>query len=98
MIELITPGHETPEQPREEIAQLLAEYGVGAVCLLRNGGILTVIDMSRRIITLSGDTNIHPNGAIWRVLCGPPSENPSDIIRVYPPGMRLRITVETDDA
>lgn len=87
MIDLRVPGHAEPEQSREEIARLLKEYGVGAVCLLRDGGVGEV------------------SGVMQTSICGKPCTHYSirgiavmarenDIIRVFPPGTRLRVTVE----
>jgi hypothetical protein len=90
MIDLTVPGHAEPEQDRNEIARLLKEYGVGAVCLLRNGWLASVIR-----VTPSGYVDLGPflggyhcrNGGYQHGAEG-------DIIRVFPPGTRLRVTVE----
>lgn len=91
MIDLIVTGCEQPEQSRKEIARLLKEYGVGAVCLLRCGRIIevSVFDEDSRVTLKEATfrhrvdgTYPHPHGAHY------------DIIRVYPPGTPLRVTVE----
>lgn len=91
MIDLRVPGHAEPEQPREEIARLLEEYGIGAVCLLRNGAIMNV---KRRAWERYDFGEMfafehEQNGMYWHE-----GESSIDIIRVFPPGTRLRVTVE----
>ena len=94
MIDLRVTGHEQPEQSREEIARLLKEYGVGAVCLLRNGltaSVLMAFQGSGRIDLGDSFECFHaPDGTYNR----PVGKNKHDIIRVFPPGTRLRVTVE----
>lgn len=94
MIDLIVTGHAEPEQSREEIARLLNEYGVGAVCLLRNGAIM---DVKRRAWERYDFGKVfvfehEGNGMYWHE-----DESQIDIIRVFPPGTRLRVTVEVVD-
>lgn len=101
MISLTVTGHAEPEQDRAEIARLLKEYGVGAVCLLRDGTIASVnsqdecdgywsLDMFE-----IGDQGDHlPNGLFEDPLEGAFPDHPFDIIRVWPKGERLRLTVE----
>ena len=92
MIDLRVTGHETPEQGREEIARLLKEYGVGAVCLLRDGSIYTVFEKPDCANWNLGDNFEchHKHDGAYPAIGG----HENDIIRVYPPGTRLRVTVE----
>jgi hypothetical protein len=93
MISLTVTGHAQPEQSRDEIARLLKEHGVGAVCLLRDGGIASVLRVFRNGRIYLGDNFecYHaPDGTSTRSV----SENKNDIIRVWPEGTRLRVTVE----
>lgn len=88
MITLTVTGHAEPEQSREEIARLLKEYGVGAVCLLRDGSVYAVKDTLRfgyELGDVFGD-GYAEDGSYGYEEC--------DIIRVFPPGTRLRVTVE----
>lgn len=92
MISLTVPGHAEPEQPREEIARLLKEYGVGAVCLLRDNRAVTL-----KAVTTAG-LRIFVFGGVYHEMDGTFFANRDcDIIRVYPPGTRLRVTVEVVD-
>lgn len=91
MIDLIVTGCEQPEQSREEIARLLKEYGVGAVCLLRDGSVYDVTRANATGFKLGErfDVPHEIDGAFI-----PFEERNDDIIRVFPPGTRLRVTVE----
>lgn len=90
MIDLTVPGHAEPEQDRNEIARLLKEYGVGAVCLLRNGSVAFVKDFHgyhfEEPYDLSNGIEVSETGEA--------PQHANDIIRVFPPGTRLRVTVE----
>jgi hypothetical protein len=92
MIDLTVTGHAEPEQDRDEIARLLKEYGVGAVCLLRSGGAVTVKDIGSVSMVPSDDTDRYLDGRLWHGTIDINSD--ADIIRVFPPGTRLRVTVE----
>jgi hypothetical protein len=97
MISLTVTGHAEPEQSREEIARLLKEYGVGAVCLLRNGSVAKVCDIS---VSEQYPYDLGNVFGGWHSENGvDPTDrhrivNHADIIRVFPPGTRLRVTVE----
>lgn len=99
MIDLTVTGCEQPAQSRVEIARLLNEYGVGAVCLLRNGGIVTV---TRVYDLLDSKGKRRVNGvsvekrADFHRLDGSSNNRDTDIIRVFPPGTRLLVTVEVE--
>ena len=98
MIDLRVTGHETPEQSREEIARLLKEYCVGAVCLLRNGRIGSVLRAHPSgKFDLGGEfQGFHQPDGEYEIT-GDEDEDADidkDIIRVYPPGTSLRVTVE----
>lgn len=91
MISLTVPGHAEPEQSRKEIARLLKKHGVGAVCLLRNGGVEEVVKVT------DGAPDLGRSYRYWlqkNGLLDEGGENGVDIIRVFPPGTRLRVTVE----
>jgi hypothetical protein len=89
MISLTVTGHAEPEQDREEIARELEKHGVGAVCLLRDG----------RTVTLKGATTaglrVFDFSGVYHEMDGTFFANHDcDIIRVFPPGTRLRVTVQ----
>jgi hypothetical protein len=91
MIDLTVTGHAAPEQDRAEIARRLKEYGPGAVCLLRNGGTEEVVKVT------DGKPDLGRPYRYWlqkNGLLGEGLEDGVDIIRVFPPGTRLRVTVD----
>jgi hypothetical protein len=92
MIDLTVTGHAEPEHDRAEIARLLKEYGLGAVCLLRDHSIYTVFEKPDCANWNLGDNFecYHKHDGTYPAIGGP--EN--DIIRVFPPGTRLRVTVQ----
>lgn len=98
MIDLRVTGCETPDQSREEIARLLNEYGVGAVCLLRNGWVGCVehaLDLDEYLYPYDlGENFPTAHTAEGQHLDGGEGEENLDIIRVFPPATRLRVTVE----
>ena len=89
MIDLRVTGCEQPEQSREEIARLMK---VGAVCLLRDGSIYIVFEEPD-----CANWNLGDNFECYHKYDGtypPIGGHENDIIRVFPPGSRLRVTVE----
>jgi hypothetical protein len=92
MISLTAAGFDQPEQDRDEIARLLQNY---SVCLLRNGAVALVCCTSIRPGRLSyslGRDFAYEHSSDG--LSEAPYDNGLDIIRVFPPGTRLRVTVE----
>ena len=95
MISLTVTGHAEPEQSRDEIEHRLQKYGVGAVCLLRNGGVSEVIGLiPPNFVLLPASANYYRDGRHCHPENNPPRPALLDIIRVFPPGTRLRVTVE----
>lgn len=92
MIDLIVTDCEQPQQPREEIARLLKEYGVGAVCLTREGGVVHVVKIEDETADFSDICRRFLNTGMLSAFGK--RKNGGDIIRVFPPGTRLRVTVE----
>jgi hypothetical protein len=92
MISLTVTGHPEPEQDRAEIARLLKEYGPGAVCLLRDGSIYTAAQEALGDAPDLGDNFecLHMNDGTYPAIGG----HENDMIRVFPPGTCLRVTVE----
>jgi hypothetical protein len=89
MIDLTVTGHAEPEQDRAEIARLLKEYGTGAVCLLRNGNFFDLETVCPDFLDLG------PCFELCHSRYGTYSTNRDfDIIRVFPPSTRLRVTVQ----
>lgn len=95
MLELTVTGFDQAEEPREEIARLLKEYGVGAVCLLRSGGVVVATHVHPAALWCSDDLNRRIGGRYelqeHRISC-------LDIIRVWPKDTHLRVTVEVVNA
>ncbi len=96
MISLTVTGHAEPEQDRTEIARLLKEYGPGAVCLLRNGCVDSVNSIGDGFdhVGLVGGFFMLYHSKDGRYDHFDPRDNDAAIIRVFPPGTRLRVTVE----
>ena len=92
MISLTVTGCAQPEQSREEIARLLEKHSVGAVCLLRDGSIYTVFEKPDCANWSLGDNFecYHKHDGTYPAIGG----HENDIIRVFPPGTCLRVTVE----
>jgi hypothetical protein len=99
MITLTVTGHAEPEQSREEIARELEEHGVGAVCLLRNGGVATLLRRTSDGFIDFGPLfgGYHYRNGEYQTGFRERGGNDADIIRVFPPGTRLRVTVEVGE-
>jgi hypothetical protein len=93
MIDLVVTGH-AEQQSREEIARLLLQYGVGALCLLRNGGFSVVTKLYYHGEVHCGYHMDHTavvaglDGTLWN------KPHLLDVFRVYPPDARLRATID----
>jgi hypothetical protein len=91
MISLTVTGQAEPEQDRAEIARLLKEHGVGAVCLLRSGMVAHVKRRTGIRYDLGEIFGFeHEQDGMYEV----EGNGPADIIRVFPPGTRFRVTME----
>jgi hypothetical protein len=88
MISLTVTGHAEPEQDRAEIAEMLWKYRQNCVVLFRATG-----DEGATCITTGVVESQQQYGMVY--LRGVrPFHDTDDIIRVFPPGTRLRVTVE----